>query len=77
MTVPLSILDLAPVPRGGTAADALCNTVDLAQVAEQAGYRRYWVAEHHLAPGVASGVSLPQAASPSAAAATTAAILVA
>jgi alkanesulfonate monooxygenase SsuD/methylene tetrahydromethanopterin reductase-like flavin-dependent oxidoreductase (luciferase family) len=54
MTVPLSILDLAPVPRGGTAADALRNTVDLAQAAEQAGYLRYWVAEHHLAPGVAS-----------------------
>jgi alkanesulfonate monooxygenase SsuD/methylene tetrahydromethanopterin reductase-like flavin-dependent oxidoreductase (luciferase family) len=54
MTVPLSILDLAPVPRGGTAADALRNTIDLAQVAEDAGYLRYWVAEHHLAPGVAS-----------------------
>jgi alkanesulfonate monooxygenase SsuD/methylene tetrahydromethanopterin reductase-like flavin-dependent oxidoreductase (luciferase family) len=54
MTIPLSILDLSPVPAGGTAADALRNSVDLAQVAERAGYRRFWVAEHHLAPGVAS-----------------------
>jgi alkanesulfonate monooxygenase SsuD/methylene tetrahydromethanopterin reductase-like flavin-dependent oxidoreductase (luciferase family) len=52
--IPLSVLDLAPVPAGGTAADALRNTVDLAQVAERSGYRRYWVAEHHLTPGVAS-----------------------
>jgi alkanesulfonate monooxygenase SsuD/methylene tetrahydromethanopterin reductase-like flavin-dependent oxidoreductase (luciferase family) len=54
VTLPLSILDLSPVPEGGTAADALRNSVDLAQVAERAGYRRYWVAEHHLASGVAS-----------------------
>jgi alkanesulfonate monooxygenase SsuD/methylene tetrahydromethanopterin reductase-like flavin-dependent oxidoreductase (luciferase family) len=54
MTIPLAILDLSPVPAGGTASDALRNSVDLAQVAERAGYRRYWVAEHHLASGVAS-----------------------
>ncbi|GAA5120416.1 LLM class flavin-dependent oxidoreductase [Pseudonocardia adelaidensis] len=54
MTIPLSILDLSPIPAGGTAADALRNSVDLARVAERAGYRRYWVAEHHLASGVAS-----------------------
>jgi alkanesulfonate monooxygenase SsuD/methylene tetrahydromethanopterin reductase-like flavin-dependent oxidoreductase (luciferase family) len=54
MTIPLSILDLSPVPAGGTASDALRNSIDLAQVAERAGYRRFWVAEHHLAPGVAS-----------------------
>jgi alkanesulfonate monooxygenase SsuD/methylene tetrahydromethanopterin reductase-like flavin-dependent oxidoreductase (luciferase family) len=52
--IPLSILDLAPVPRGGTASDALHNSIDLARVAERAGYLRYWVAEHHLVPGVAS-----------------------
>jgi alkanesulfonate monooxygenase SsuD/methylene tetrahydromethanopterin reductase-like flavin-dependent oxidoreductase (luciferase family) len=52
--IPLSVLDLAPVPRDGTARDALCNSLDLARVAERAGYLRYWVAEHHLAPGVAS-----------------------
>ncbi|WP_219471227.1 LLM class flavin-dependent oxidoreductase [Nonomuraea rhizosphaerae] len=50
----LSILDLAPVPSGRTAADALRNTIDLARRAEEYGYRRYWVAEHHFAPGVAS-----------------------
>ncbi|MEV5408883.1 LLM class flavin-dependent oxidoreductase [Thermopolyspora sp. NPDC052614] len=54
MTVPLSILDLAPISSGGTAADALRNTLDLARRAEEFGYRRYWVAEHHFAPGVAS-----------------------
>jgi alkanesulfonate monooxygenase SsuD/methylene tetrahydromethanopterin reductase-like flavin-dependent oxidoreductase (luciferase family) len=54
--IPLSVLDLSPVPAGGTAADALRNSVDLAQVAERAGYRRFWVAEHHLMPGVASSV---------------------
>ncbi|MBD2893280.1 hypothetical protein amrb99_22010 [Actinomadura sp. RB99] len=51
---PLSVLDLAPIPAGGTARDALRNTLDLARRTEAAGYRRYWLAEHHLAPGVAS-----------------------
>ncbi|GGO32217.1 LLM class flavin-dependent oxidoreductase [Micromonospora parathelypteridis] len=51
---PLSILDLSPVPAGGTVTDALRNTVDLARRAEQSGYHRYWLAEHHLAAGVAS-----------------------
>ncbi|GGP07251.1 LLM class flavin-dependent oxidoreductase [Nonomuraea glycinis] len=50
----LSILDLAPITSGGTAADALRNTIDLAQRAEEYGYRRYWLAEHHFTPGVAS-----------------------
>jgi alkanesulfonate monooxygenase SsuD/methylene tetrahydromethanopterin reductase-like flavin-dependent oxidoreductase (luciferase family) len=54
MTVPLSVLDLAPVSSGGTTGDALRNTLDLARKAEEFGYRRYWVAEHHFAPGVAS-----------------------
>ncbi|MGC4746696.1 LLM class flavin-dependent oxidoreductase [Micromonospora sp. DT201] len=53
-STPLSILDLAPVPAGGTVTDALRNTVDLARRAEQSGYHRYWLAEHHLAAGVAS-----------------------
>lgn len=52
--IPLSILDLSPVPAGGTPGDALRNSIHLAQVAERAGYHRYWVAEHHLNPGVAS-----------------------
>jgi alkanesulfonate monooxygenase SsuD/methylene tetrahydromethanopterin reductase-like flavin-dependent oxidoreductase (luciferase family) len=47
MTVPLSILDLAPVSQGSDAATALRNTVDLAQHAEQWGFKRYWLAEHH------------------------------
>ncbi|MEU4215234.1 LLM class flavin-dependent oxidoreductase [Actinoplanes sp. NPDC026623] len=54
MTVPLSILDLAPIVSGGTVADALRRTLDLARRAEQFGYHRYWVAGHHLTPGVAS-----------------------
>lgn len=54
MPTPLSVLDLSPVPSGQTAADALRNTIDLAQRTEHLGYRRYWVAEHHLMRGVAS-----------------------
>src|SRR3954452_19852268 len=54
MTVPLSILDLAPISSGSDAGQALRNTVDLAKRAESAGYHRYWVAEHHFAAGVAS-----------------------
>ncbi|MEV4074374.1 LLM class flavin-dependent oxidoreductase [Nonomuraea fuscirosea] len=50
----LSILDLAPISSGRSAADALRNSIDLARRAEAAGYRRYWLAEHHFAPGVAS-----------------------
>ncbi|MEU8082461.1 LLM class flavin-dependent oxidoreductase [Micromonospora sp. NPDC049101] len=53
-STPLSILDLSPVPAGATVTDALHNTVDLARRAEQSGYHRYWLAEHHLAAGVAS-----------------------
>ncbi|OBA89561.1 luciferase [Mycobacteriaceae bacterium 1482268.1] len=47
MTVPLSILDLSPISEGSDAATALRNTVDLAQQAEQWGYKRFWIAEHH------------------------------
>ncbi|MBB5874140.1 alkanesulfonate monooxygenase SsuD/methylene tetrahydromethanopterin reductase-like flavin-dependent oxidoreductase (luciferase family) [Allocatelliglobosispora scoriae] len=54
MTVPLCILDLSPVPAGGGVAAALRNSVDLARRAEEFGYHRYWVAEHHFAAGVAS-----------------------
>jgi alkanesulfonate monooxygenase SsuD/methylene tetrahydromethanopterin reductase-like flavin-dependent oxidoreductase (luciferase family) len=50
--VPLSVLDLSPIPSGSSTADALHNTIDLACRTEAAGYRRYWVAEHHLNPGV-------------------------
>lgn len=51
---PLSILDLAPIVSGGDAGQAYRNTIELAQRAEESGYRRYWLAEHHFAPGVAS-----------------------
>ena len=51
--VPLGIVDLVPVVSGSDAGRALCNAMDLVQVAEQLGYRRYWFAEHHLNSGVA------------------------
>ena len=54
---PLSILDLAPIVEGGDAAQALRNSLDLAQHAEAWGYRRYWVAEHHNMEGVASSAT--------------------
>jgi luciferase family oxidoreductase group 1 len=52
--VPLSVLDLAPVGQGTTAAQALASSVDLARLAERLGYLRLWVAEHHNMPGIAS-----------------------
>jgi len=50
----LSIIDQSPVPAGATPADALRNTIDLARLADQLGYERYWIAEHHATPGLAS-----------------------
>jgi luciferase family oxidoreductase group 1 len=50
----LSVLDLAPVPSGSSARVALANTLKLAEVVEKLGYFRYWVAEHHNMPGIAS-----------------------
>jgi luciferase family oxidoreductase group 1 len=55
--VPFSVLDLSPIPEGATAADALRNTLDLARHAEALGYRRYWLAEHHSMPGIASAAT--------------------
>ena len=52
-----SLLDLAPIPEGGTTADALGNTIDLARHAEACGYHRYWLAEHHNMPGIASAAT--------------------
>ncbi|MHA3979857.1 LLM class flavin-dependent oxidoreductase [Halovulum sp. GXIMD14794] len=52
-----SLLDLAPVPEGGTVADALSNTIDLAKQAEALGYHRFWLAEHHNMPGIASAAT--------------------
>jgi luciferase family oxidoreductase group 1 len=54
LSVPLSVLDLCPVPTGKPAGEALRRSVDLAQHAERWGLRRYWVAEHHSMPGIAS-----------------------
>jgi luciferase family oxidoreductase group 1 len=55
--IPFSILDLSPVPQGATPADAFRNSLDLAQQAEQWGYRRFWLAEHHNMPGIASAAT--------------------
>jgi luciferase family oxidoreductase group 1 len=52
-----SLLDLSPIPEGRTAADALAATVDLARAAERFGYHRYWLAEHHNMPGIASAAT--------------------
>ena len=52
--IPLSVLDVAPVPEGFTPGDALRNSLDLAPRVEALGYRRLWVAEHHNMPGIAS-----------------------
>lgn len=54
MRIPLSVLDLAPVPTGTTPSEAIRRTVDLARLAEKLGYVRYWFAEHHGMPSVAS-----------------------
>lgn len=51
------MLDLSPITQGGTVADALHRSLDLARQAEQLGYRRYWVAEHHNMPGIASAAT--------------------
>ncbi len=51
--IDLSVLDLAPISEGSTAAEAIANTVDLARHAEAAGYKRYWLAEHHNMEGLA------------------------
>lgn len=53
----LSVLDLAPIVAGATPADAFRNTLDLARHAEAWGYHRYWLAEHHNMPGIASSAT--------------------
>ncbi|WP_067477529.1 LLM class flavin-dependent oxidoreductase [Actinomadura hibisca] len=57
MSVPFSVLDLAPVTSGSTSAQALRNTLDLARRTEALGYHRYWLAEHHTMPGIASSAT--------------------
>ena len=55
--VPFSVLDLAPILQGRDVADALARTRDLARHAEQLGFHRYWLAEHHNMPGIASAAT--------------------
>jgi luciferase family oxidoreductase group 1 len=55
--IPLSVLDLAPIVEGESAADALRKSLDLARHAERLGYTRYWVAEHHNMKGIASAAT--------------------
>ena len=54
---PFSVLDLAPIVEGGSAAQSFRNSLDLARHAEALGYTRYWVAEHHNMPGIASSAT--------------------
>ncbi len=53
----LSVLDLCPIPQGGTASEAFHHSLDLARHVEAWGYHRFWVAEHHSIPGVASAAT--------------------
>ncbi len=53
----LSVLDLSPITEGGGPARSMRNSLDLARRAERLGYRRYWVAEHHNIPGIASAAT--------------------
>jgi luciferase family oxidoreductase group 1 len=55
--IPLSVLDLAPVPEGSTPGQALRNSIDLARHTETLGYQRFWMAEHHNMPGIASAAT--------------------
>ncbi len=55
--IPFSILDLSPIAEGSTPSASFRNTLDLAQHAERWGYRRYWLAEHHGMPGIASAAT--------------------
>ncbi|MFN8439467.1 MAG: LLM class flavin-dependent oxidoreductase [Caldilineaceae bacterium] len=54
MTVPLSVLDLIPIPNGGNGVQSVQNTLELAQLADTLGYHRYWLAEHHNFVGLAA-----------------------
>ena len=55
--VPFSVLDLSPIVQGGTVSQALQRTLELAQHVEQLGYKRFWLAEHHNMPGIASAAT--------------------
>lgn len=55
--IPISVLDLSPIAEGGSAAQSFANSLDLARHAEAWGYRRFWLAEHHGMPGIASAAT--------------------
>ena len=55
--IPFSVLDLSPILKGGVPTQAFHNTLDLARHAEKWGYKRYWLAEHHNMPGIASAAT--------------------
>src|SRR3954453_4587156 len=55
--LPLSVLDLSPVPEGSDPGQSLRNSADLARHAEALGYKRFWMAEHHSMPGIASAAT--------------------
>src|SRR5918912_1699808 len=57
MSIPLSVLDLAPIARGETVSSSIAASVALAQRAEETGYRRVWYAEHHNMPTIASSAT--------------------
>ncbi len=57
MQFPLSVLDLSPIVEGGDAAQSFRHSLSLAQHAERLGYRRFWLAEHHGMPGIASAAT--------------------
>jgi luciferase family oxidoreductase group 1 len=57
MTIPISVLDLAPIARGATASESIAASVALAQHAEEYGYTRVWYAEHHNMPSIASSAT--------------------
>lgn len=57
VSIPLSVLDLSPIAEGSDAAQSFRNTLDLAQHCEQWGYHRFWLAEHHSMPGIASAAT--------------------
>lgn len=56
-TIPFSILDLCPIPEGSNAAAALSSSLELARKAEDLGFKRFWLAEHHSMPGIASAAT--------------------
>src|SRR6202521_1978553 len=57
LVIPFSVLDLAPINQGSDAAQAFRNSLDLAQHAERWNYKRFWLAEHHNMPGIASAAT--------------------